>query len=123
MWWLTFKANRGIEVFVVEASHLLSARHKAGITGQEREFQEGHFLGKTAKRVPKDYIRAHPQPYGGAEIVVEARPTVCIHRVRWATANSPPDRATQRKQRERSKILKELPHPSRDGRPRKAPEM
>lgn len=57
MFWLTFKTSRGLEVYIVQASHLLMARMKAGMAGQDGEFQEGHRLDrKTAKKIPAKMI-------------------------------------------------------------------
>jgi hypothetical protein len=57
MWWLTFDTPRGLEVFVVQAGYLSSARMKAGVAGQEGKFQEGHKLdAKMAKQVPANLI-------------------------------------------------------------------
>jgi hypothetical protein len=57
MYWLTFESSRGIEVYIVEARHLMMARMRAGMAGQQGQFQEGHKLdAKTAKRVTAKMI-------------------------------------------------------------------
>jgi hypothetical protein len=55
MFWLAFKNSRGdVEVFIVEARHLMM---RAGIAGQQGQFQEAHQLdAKTAKKVPTKMI-------------------------------------------------------------------
>lgn len=53
LFWLTFKASRGIEVRIVETGFLAMARIKAGLAEQQGEFQEGHqFDINTAKKIP-----------------------------------------------------------------------
>ncbi len=57
MFWLTFETPRGIEVRIVEAGHLMMARLRAGIAGQQGRFQEGHKLdAKTVKKIPANMI-------------------------------------------------------------------
>jgi hypothetical protein len=57
MFWLTFETSRGVEVFIVEARHLMMARLKASMAGRLGQFQEGHQLDtKTAKKIPAKMI-------------------------------------------------------------------
>lgn len=57
IFWLTFDTTRGLEVFIVRAGHLTSARMKAGLAGQNGTFQKGHELDtKTAKKIPAKMI-------------------------------------------------------------------
>jgi hypothetical protein len=57
MFWLTFETSRGIEVYIVEARHLMMARVKAGMAGQKGQFQEGHKIdAKMAKKIPAKMI-------------------------------------------------------------------
>jgi hypothetical protein len=58
MFWLTFETSRGVEVYIVEARHLMMARVRAGMAGQQGQFQEGHELdAQTAKKIPARMIR------------------------------------------------------------------
>ena len=44
-------------MFIVEAAHLMMARMKAGMAGQQGAFQEGHKLdAKTARKIPAKMI-------------------------------------------------------------------
>ena len=57
MFWLTFETSRGIQVYIVEARHLMMARMKASMAGQHGDFQEGHKLdAKTVKKIPAKMI-------------------------------------------------------------------
>jgi hypothetical protein len=57
MFWLTFETARGVEVYIIEARHLMVARVRAGMAGQQGQFQEGHQLdAKTSKKIPAKVI-------------------------------------------------------------------
>jgi hypothetical protein len=57
MYWLTFETSRGIEVYIVKARHLMMARMRAGMAGQQGQFQEGHQLDrKTASKIPATLV-------------------------------------------------------------------
>jgi hypothetical protein len=44
-------------VYIVEARHLMMARVRAGMAGQQGQFREGHQLdAKTSKKVPAKVI-------------------------------------------------------------------
>ena len=57
LFWLVFKMDGDITVFIQPAGALGMARLKAALAGIEGEFQEGHELdAKMAKKVPKAQI-------------------------------------------------------------------
>jgi hypothetical protein len=58
MFWLAFKNSRGaVEVFIVQAHHLMMARMRAGMAGQQGTLQEGHELDrKTARKIPAKMV-------------------------------------------------------------------
>jgi len=57
LYWLTYDTPRGIEVRIGEGGHLLMARIKAALAGQQGGFREGHQLdAQTAKKIPAKMI-------------------------------------------------------------------
>ena len=58
LFWLVFKQNNDVAVFIQPAGELVTARLKAALAGIEGIFQEGYKLdSKTSKKVPKAQIR------------------------------------------------------------------
>ena len=52
LWWLTYRVNDDIVVFIQPAHSCIAARMRAVIAGVDGEFQEGHLLDdKTATKV------------------------------------------------------------------------
>ena len=57
LFWLAFKTKRDTEIYIVEAAHLMMARIKASMAGQQGEFESGIQLdAEIAKKIPVEWI-------------------------------------------------------------------
>lgn len=57
LFWLTYRHENEIMIFIQPASHLLMARIKATLAGVQGEFAKGHQLDETiAEKMPRNCI-------------------------------------------------------------------
>jgi hypothetical protein len=58
LYWLSYREERGLTVFIVRAASIFAARMKAGNAGMDSsDFEEAHSLpGEAAERVPDAMI-------------------------------------------------------------------